>query len=96
VADLSSRSVKPVEVKMLRGASFKVHVNPSMPVILIGGGKTRTELPDTEGNVEFSGLPTGHYRLKGSQELSKNILEVDLQAGEIRKIELDLRKPEEK
>jgi hypothetical protein len=96
VADLSGGSVKPVEVKMLRGASIKVHVSPSMPVILIGEGKTRTELPDAEGNVEFSGLPTGHYRLKGSEELRKNILELDLQAGEIRKTELDLRKPEEK
>jgi hypothetical protein len=96
VADLSGGSVKPVEVKMLRGASIKVHINPSMPVILIGGGKTRTEVPDAEGNAEFGGLPTGHYLLKGSEGPSKNILEVDLQAGENRKIELDLRKPEQK
>jgi hypothetical protein len=96
VADLSAASVKPVEVRMSRGASIKVHVSPSMPVILIGGGKTRAELPDAEGNVEFGGLPAGHYRLKGSEGLSKNTLEADLQAGEIQKIELDLRKPEEK
>ena len=96
VADLSSGSVKPVEVKMLRGASIKVHVNASMPVILIGGGKTRTELPNAEGIAEFNGLPTGHYSLKGSEGLSKNILKLDVQAGENRKIELDLRKPEEK
>jgi hypothetical protein len=67
-----------------------------MPVILIGGGKTRAELPDAEGSVEFGGLPTGHYRLRGSEELRNNILELDLQTGEVRKIELDLRKPEEK
>jgi len=96
VADLSGGSVKPVEVKMQQGASIKVHATPSMPVILIGGGKTRTEIPDTEGNMEFNGMPTGHYRLKGSEGPGKNILELDLQAGEIRKIELDLRKPEEK
>jgi hypothetical protein len=96
VADLSAGSGKPVEVKMLRGASIKVHVTPSTPVILIGGGKTRTELPDAEGIVEFNGLPTGYYGLKGSEGLLNNILELDLHAGEIRKIELDLRKPEEK
>ena len=88
--------MKPVEVQMLRGASIRVHVNPSMPLVLLGGGKTRTELPDAEGNLEFSALPPGHYRLKGSEGPKKNVTELDLQAGEVRTMELDFRKPEEK
>ncbi len=88
IADLSGGTVKPVEVKLLRGGSIHVHVIPSVPVVLSGEAETRTEIPDAEGNVEFNVLPPGHYRLGGS--------EVDLKAGEVRKIELDLRKPEEK
>jgi hypothetical protein len=88
IADLSSGTVKPVEVRLSRGGSIHVHVVPTAPVLLSGVAETRTELPDAVGNVEFTALPPGHYRLERS--------ELDLKAGEVRKIELDLRKPEEK
>jgi hypothetical protein len=88
IADLSGGTVKPVEVRLLHGGSIHVHVIPSVPVLLSGEGETRTELPDAGGNVEFDALPPGHYRVER--------LEVDLKAGEVRKMELDLRKPEGK
>jgi hypothetical protein len=88
IADLSGGNVKPVEVRLSRGGSIHVHVIPSVLVLLSGEAETRTEMPDAGGNVEFNALPPGHYRLERS--------EVDLKAGEVRKIELDLRKPEEK
>jgi hypothetical protein len=70
------------------GGSIHVHVIPSVAVLLFGEPETRTEIPDADGKVEFNTLPPGHYRLERS--------EVDLKAGEVRKIELDLRKQEEK
>ena len=85
IADLSGGNVKPVEVKLSRGGSIHVHVIPSVPVLLSGEAETRTEIPDADGKVEFNALAPGHYRLERS--------EVDLKAGEVRKIELDLRKP---
>jgi protocatechuate 3,4-dioxygenase beta subunit len=88
IADLSSGTVKAVGVKLSRGGSIYVHVLPSVPVLLSGEGETRIEMSDAEGKVKFDALPPGHYRLGGSQ--------VDLKAGEVREIELDLRKPEEK
>jgi len=67
-----------------------------MPVVLFGKDETKTGIPDSGGNIEFTGLPPGHYRLKGSAVLAKSVPELDLQAGEVRTIELDFRKPEEK
>jgi hypothetical protein len=88
IADLSGGTVKPVEVRLSHGGSIHVHVIPSVAVLLFGEPETRTEIPDADGKVEFNTLPPGHYRLERS--------EVDLKAGEVRKIELDLRKQEEK
>jgi hypothetical protein len=96
VADLSGGSASRVEVSLIRGASLQVHIDPAMPLILLGAGKTRTEMPDADGKLEFSGLPPGRYRLKGLAGNQKNVAELDVQAGEVRKVELDWRKPEEK
>jgi hypothetical protein len=96
VADLSGGSAPRVEVSLIRGASLQVHVDPAMPLELLGPGKTRTEMPDSEGKLEFSGLPPGHYRLKALAGSQAKVTELDVQAGEVRNVELDWRKPEEK
>ena len=96
VADLTGGSAKPVEVNLIRGASLQVHVDPPAPLVLLGAAGTKTEMPDAGGKLEFSGLPPGRYRLKALAGTRKNIPDLDLQAGEVRKLELDLRKPEGK
>jgi hypothetical protein len=96
VADLSGGSAGRVEVNLIRGASIQVHVDSPMPLVLLGDGKTMTEIPDAGGKLEFLGLPPGHYRLKPLAGPQKNVTQFDVVAGEVRKVELDFRKPEEK